>query len=128
MKDVNRVFLLGRLGADPIQRETKNGFPVVHFSLATSKRFKDENAKEGEVGLKEETQWHRVVVWGRQGEVCARYLKKGNAVCVEGSLKYHSYQGKDLVERTAFEVHAENVSFLNGYQKGSLSESVAAQA
>lgn len=119
MKDVNKVILIGRLGADPIQRETKNGVPVVHFPVATSRRLRDD-AADGETAEapKEETQWHRIVAWGKQGEICAQYLKKGHPVFVEGSLRSHKYDGKDGNTRLAFEIHAENVSFLGGNRGG----------
>ncbi len=115
MKDINKIILLGRLGADPIQRQTKSGTPVVHFSVATSRRVVSEEAQtpNTEPTYKEETQWHRVVAWGKQGEACGQYLKKGNSVYVEGSLRSHSYEDKENGTKVSFEVHAETVSFLN---------------
>ena len=112
MKDVNKVILIGHLGADPIQRETKSGIPVVHFPMATSRRLRDSNDAEGKTS-REETQWHRVVAWGKQGEVCAQYLKKGQPVYIEGMIRSHKYDGKDGVPRVAYEVHVDNVSFLS---------------
>ncbi|MCM2279661.1 MAG: single-stranded DNA-binding protein [Oligoflexia bacterium] len=109
MKDVNKVILIGRLGSDPIQRETKSGVAVVHFPLATSRRL-----KEGDQESTEETQWHRIVAWGKQGELCAQYLKKGQTVFVEGSMRSHKYETKSGDARMSFEVHLENVSFLSG--------------
>lgn len=111
MKDVNKIILIGRLGNDPVQRETKNGLAVVHFPLATSRRLADADPKDGDQP-KEETQWHRVVVWGKQAEACKQYLDKGQAVFVEGSVRSRQYTNKDGTSRVAFEVHAENVSFL----------------
>jgi single-strand DNA-binding protein len=115
MKDVNKVILVGRVGVDPVQRATKNGTSVVNFPLATSRWVKDAAAEgvEGEATSKgDETQWHRIVVWGKQGEVCAQHLKKGEPVYVEGSLRSRQYTLQDGSKRMAFEVHAENVSFL----------------
>ena len=106
MKDVNKVILLGRLGADPVQRETKNGLAVASFDVATSRRGKEEGEKQ--------TQWHKVVVWGKQAEACATHLKKGHSVFVEGTMKTRKYDGKDGNSRTAFEVHADDVSFIGG--------------
>lgn len=114
MRDLNKVFLMGRLGADPIQRETKTGFPVVQFSLATSRKTRQED-EEGNDSLSEETQWHRVVVWGRQGEACAKYLRKGNPVLVEGNIRSHAYTAKDGNEKQSFEVHADAVSFIGAH-------------
>lgn len=118
MKDVNKIILIGRLGADPILRETKTGAVVVHFPVATSRWVKPTEPTEGEPKAAEETQWHRIVAWGRQGEVCAQYLKKGQKVYVEGSVLSRKYEGKDGTERMSFEVIAENVSFLGGGIRG----------
>lgn len=112
MKDVNKMIVIGRLGATPIQRQTKSGTAVVHFSVATARRVQEgtpENPK-----YREETQWHRIVVWGKQGETCAQYLKKGNLVYVEGSIRSHNYEDKAGLTRLSFELHAETVNFLSG--------------
>lgn len=124
MKDLNKIILIGRLGTDPVQRETKNGTPVTHFSLATSRRV----ATEGTDGTEktEETVWHNVVVWGRQAETCNQYLKKGNTVYVEGSIRKRSYKTQQGEPRISFEVHAENVGFLGGGNKRSNKESESA--
>ena len=113
MRDVNKVILVGRLGADPVQRSTRSGTCVAHFPLATGRRVRKEGDAEGEY-TGEETQWHDVVAWGREGENCAQFLKKGNLAFVEGSIRSHRYEGKDGVERTSFEIHADSVSFLPG--------------
>lgn len=116
MKNVNQVTLLGRLGADPIQRATKSGVAVAHFSVATSRRIR---AAEGEQDPekqqdREETEWHRVVAWGREAENCTRFLRKGQPVLVQGMIRSRSFKGKDGLERTAFEIHADDVCFLGG--------------
>jgi single-strand DNA-binding protein len=122
MKDVNKVILVGRLGADPVLRETKSGATVVNFSVATSRWVKptephaataSESRPEGDA-WKEETQWHHVVAWGRMGEVCATYLKKGHPIYVEGSFSSRKYEAKDGTERVSYEVIADDVSFLGG--------------
>jgi single-strand DNA-binding protein len=119
MKDVNKVILVGRLGADPIQRNTQAGRLVVNFPLATSRKIRKEaDDQKTEVEYLEETQWHQVVVWGRQGETCAQYLKKGSSVYVEGRVKSHRYDAKDGVQRMAFEVIADEVSFLGNAPLG----------
>ena len=120
MKDVNKIILIGRLGADPVLRETKTGAVVVHFPVATARRVKptepvtDETETKKDEPRLEETQWHRIVAWGRQGEVCAQYLKKGQKVYVEGSVLSRKYEAKDGSEKMSFEVVAETVSFLGG--------------
>ena len=128
MKDLNKIILIGRLGTDPVQRETKNGIAVTHFSLATSRRVERasvvEEVPEGEAAAEgapekghrvEETVWHNVVVWGKQAEICSQFLKKGRTVYVEGSIRKRPFIGKDGASRTAFEVHAENVGFLDRF-------------
>src|SRR5208283_2485198 len=97
MKDVNKVILLGRLGADPVQNETKNGLAVASFSVATSRKGRED--------AEPQTQWHKVVAWGRQAEACGQYLKKGHAVYVAGMMKSRNYEAKDGSQRTSFEVH-----------------------
>jgi len=140
MKDINKVILVGRLGADPVRRETKNGNPVVSFSLATSRRLSAEsaagqgasgamNATEGEDGVArplEVTQWHRIVAWGKQGETCSRFLRKGDSVYIEGSLRSHKYEGKEGITRLAFEVVAEEVSFLGSPRRRTENEESSA--
>lgn len=116
MKDLNRIFLIGRLGGDPVQRETKNGTAVASFSLATSRRLRESAREPGQATSEyppEETQWHRVVSWGKQAEFCALYLKKGDKVFVEGTVKSHRYEAKDGTEKTAVDVHVEEISFLS---------------
>lgn len=112
MKDVNKVLLVGRLGNQPTRRETKNGLAVVHFSLATSRKIAEQG--EGtEAKHREETQWHKIVVWGKQAEACNLYLEKGQAVFIEGMMRSRKYTSKEGDSRIAFEVHADNVNFLN---------------
>jgi single-strand DNA-binding protein len=117
MKDVNKVILVGRLGADPVSRETKSGLAVASFTVATSRRGKE----EGEI----QTQWHKVVAWGKQAEACSAYLKKGHSVFVEGTMRTHKYEGKDGNSRMAFEVHVDDISFLT---RGGRREEVVPEA
>ena len=106
MKTVNKVILVGRLGGDPVLRQTKTGHSVTNFSLATD-RFVP-------AGSEPETQWHRIVVWGRHGEVCNQYLKKGELAYIEGELRTHEYESKEGEKRKSIEVHANEVHFLSG--------------
>lgn len=120
MKDLNKVILIGRLGNDPIRRETKNGKAVSSFSLATTRLVNDGPVVEGEEPAKrEETDWHHVVVWGRNAEVCYQFLRKGRTIYVEGSLRRRTYTSKEGQQRVTFEVHAESVGFLGGLQGSS---------
>lgn len=120
MKTVNKAILVGRLGADPILRQTKNGHPVANFSLATDRPL---------IGTDEpETQWHQVVVWGRLGEVCNQYLKKGQLTYVEGEIRTQEYNGSDGVSRRKTEVHASEVHFLGGKKASALVAQEGAEA
>ena len=89
MPALNRVQLMGRLGKDPESKFTPTGKKVSHFSLAVSNRWK---SKEGET--KEYTEWVTVEAWGRLGEICQEYLKKGSLVYIEGRLKTDKYEDK----------------------------------
>ncbi len=115
MKDVNKIILVGRLGNDPTLSTTKNGTSMTYFSVATTRKFResksDDTSERGE--LRELTVWHRIVVWGKEAENCANYLKKGNLVFVEGNVRTRKYQ-KEGEDRFISEVHAESVSFLGG--------------
>ena len=87
---VNKVILLGNLGKDPETRFTPNGKAVTRFSLATSNTWVGANGEKQQA-----TEWHTVVVWGKQGEACSQYLKKGRQVYVEGRLTTRQYEAKD---------------------------------
>jgi single-strand DNA-binding protein len=122
MKDLNKIILIGRLGNDPVRRETKNGTPVTHFSLATSRKLTEGQAEDGTPSEnREETVWHSIVVWGRQAEVCFQFLRKGRTVYVEGAMRKRTYNSKDGQPRVSFEVHADSVGFLGGLSGSSSS-------
>lgn len=104
---VNKVILVGNLGKDPQTRSTPNGQEVATLTVATSEKYKD---KSGE--LQERTEWHTVVVWGKQAESCGKYLTKGRQVYVEGRLATRKWTDKEGAERYSTEVVAENVKFL----------------
>ena len=106
---VNKVILVGNLGKDPQTRATPNGQEVATLTVATSEKYKD---KAGE--LQERTEWHTVVVWGKQAESCGKYLSKGRQVYVEGRLATRKWTDKEGAERYSTEVVAETVKFLGG--------------
>jgi single-strand DNA-binding protein len=108
MKDLNKMILIGRLGADPVLRVSKHGQDYATFPVATSKRVKD----EGE-NYTEKTQWHRVVVFDQQAKHCAQYLKKGYSVYVEGSLSLRKFTNKEGVNGVSVELIASDVNFLS---------------
>lgn len=89
MPTLNRVQLIGRLGKDPESKFTSTGKKVAHFSLAVSNRWKD---KSGE--SRESTEWVNIEAWGRLGEICQEYLKKGSLIYVEGRLRTDKYEDK----------------------------------
>ena len=109
MAGVNKVILVGNLGADPELRYTGGGSAVTDLRIATSRRFK---GKDG--GIQEETEWHRVVVWGKQAEMCKEYLAKGRQVYLEGRLKTEQWVDKDGNKRWTTKVVADQVVFLGG--------------
>lgn len=113
MGSINRVILIGNLGDDPEVKETKNGKHVANFRVATNTRWND--ASTGEV--KERTEWHRVVAWGKTAELVGEYLAKGRQVCVEGRLQTRKWQDDEGVERYTTEVVADHVTFLGGQSK-----------
>ncbi len=108
MAGVNKVILIGNLGADPEIRYTPSGMAVCRLSVATSRRFTD---KQG--NRQEETAWHRVDAWGKLAEICSQYLSKGRQVYIEGRLKYGSYE-KDGVKHYTTDIIAENLQMLGG--------------
>ena len=112
-RGVNKVILVGRLGADPEMKYTANSTALCTFRLATNERFKD---REG--NWQERTEWHRVVVWGKMGENCGQYLSKGREVYVEGSLRTRSWDDQSGNKRYMTEVVARDVQFLGGQGGG----------
>jgi single-strand DNA-binding protein len=106
---VNKVILIGNLGKDPEVRFTPSGRAVARFSIATSDVWNDANGNR-----QERTEWHNIVVWGKQGETCGQYLAKGRQVFVEGSIRNRSYDDKNGNKRYITEIVAQNVRFLGG--------------
>lgn len=91
---VNKVILVGNLGRDPEVRSTPSGQPVATFTLATSRRWRDKNGQK-----QEQTEWHTVVVWGKQAEIAGQYLTKGKQVYVEGRLQTRSWDDRNTGEK-----------------------------
>ena len=107
MSSVNKVFILGNLGNDPEIRYTATGTAVAKLSVATNEYW---NNKEG--NRENHTEWHRVVVWGKQGENCAQYLSKGRSVFIEGKIRTNEWTDKDGQKRYTTEIIAQNVQFV----------------
>jgi single-strand DNA-binding protein len=106
---VNKVLLIGNLGRDPEIRYTPSGRPVARFPLATSEVWTDADGNR-----QERTEWHNIVVWGKQAETCGQYLAKGRQVFVEGSIRSRAYDDKDGNRRYITEVIGQRVQFLGG--------------
>lgn len=105
---MNKVILLGRLGADPEVRYTLEGKPVTHLRVATNEVIVRADGEREVI-----TDWHRVIAFGKLAENCGMYLNKGSRVLIEGKLKTRSFEDKQGVKRTVVEVWAEEISFLD---------------
>jgi single-strand DNA-binding protein len=109
MASVNKVILVGNLGKDPEVRFTPSGRAVAKFSLATTDSWTDqESAKQ------ERTEWHNIVVWGKQAELCGQYLSKGRQAYIEGAIRSRSYDDKEGNKRYITEIVAQRIQFLGG--------------
>ncbi|MFO7155488.1 MAG: single-stranded DNA-binding protein [Pseudomonadota bacterium] len=114
MASVNKVILVGHLGADPEVRFTPSGQAVANFRMATSEAWTDRATGQRQ----ERTEWHRVVVWGKLGELCGEYLRKGRQCYVEGRLQTREWQDRDGQKRYTTEIVASQVIFLGGRGEG----------
>ncbi|MFO1311348.1 MAG: single-stranded DNA-binding protein [Burkholderiales bacterium] len=113
MASVNKVILLGNLGRDPETRYTTGGDAVTNLNIATSEQWKDKSGEK-----QERTEWHRVVLFGRQAEVAGEYLKKGRSVYIEGRLQTRKYTDKDGVEKYSTEIVADRMQLIGGGRDG----------
>ena len=106
---LNKVILIGRLGRDPEVRYMPNGEAVCNFSVATSETWNDRNGQRVE-----RTEWHNITMYRRLAEIAGQYLKKGSQVYLEGRIQSRKYQGKDGIERTAYDIIANEMKMLGG--------------
>jgi single-strand DNA-binding protein len=113
MASVNKVILIGNLGQDPELRNTNSGKAVTTMRMATTDVWTDQAGER-----QERTEWHSVVVWGRQAENCVQYLQKGRPVYVEGRLQTRKWQDRDGNDRYSTEIVADRVQFLGGRSDG----------
>ncbi|MCX6161696.1 MAG: single-stranded DNA-binding protein [Ignavibacteriae bacterium] len=116
MPELNSVIVAGNLTKDPIFRQTTNGTPVVNFSIASNRRFRDKNDE-----WKEDVCYVGIVAWNRLAESCRDKLKKGNAVLVDGELQSRTFKTEDGSNRTIVEIKARRIQFLNKRGGGELS-------
>lgn len=109
-RGINKVILVGNLGADPETRYMPSGGAVTNLRLATSESWKDKQSGE----MQERTEWHRVVLFNRLGEVAAEYLRKGSQVYIEGQIRTRKWQGNDGQDRYTTEIVASEMQMLGG--------------
>jgi single-strand DNA-binding protein len=109
MSGVNKVILIGNLGANPELRYTQGQQAVANLRLATTEKWTDKSGQK-----QESTEWHRVVVWGKQAEICGQYLTKGRQVYIEGSIRTRQWQDQQGQKRYTTEIVARNVQMLGG--------------
>jgi single-strand DNA-binding protein len=121
-RGLNKVMLIGRLGADPEIRYTQDGTPVASLSLATSRSVKKGDQWE------DETDWHKVIAWRKLAEICERYLNKGSQIYVEGQIRTRSWEDKDGNKRYVTEVHAQDIQMLDSRKERQGGGSEGAQA
>jgi single-strand DNA-binding protein len=115
-RGVNKVILVGNLGADPETRAMPSGTTVANLRIATSESWRDKQSGEQQ----ERTEWHRVALFGRLGEIAAEYLKKGSQVYIEGSLRTRKWQDKQGNERYSTEIVASDMQMLGGRGSGAM--------
>lgn len=108
MSSLNKAMVIGRLGADPDVRYTQSNTAVATMSVATTERYKDRNGE-----LQENTEWHRIVAWGRLAEICQQYLKKGSLVYFEGPIQTREWEDKEGQKRYTTEIKALNMQMLD---------------
>lgn len=112
MASVNKVIIVGNLGADPETRYLPSGDAVCNIRVATTDKWKDKASGD----MKEQTEWHRITFFGRLAEIAGEYLKKGSQVYVEGSLRTRKYTDKDGVEKYATDIRADTMQMLGSRQ------------
>ena len=108
---LNKVMLIGRLGRDPEIRYTQSGQPVANFSIATDETYMGKDGQKVE-----KTEWHKIVVWGKQAEFCGNYLTKGRLVYVEGKIETRKWQDQNGQDRYSTEIKADRVQGLDSRQ------------
>ena len=119
---LNKVILIGRLGRDPETRFMPNGEAVCNFSVATSEAWNDRNGQRVE-----RTEWHNITMYRRLAEIAGQYLKKGSQVYLEGKIQTRKYQGKDGIERTAYDIIVNEMKMLGGGSDGQQAQQAQAE-
>ncbi len=117
---MQQIMIAGNLGSNPELRYLQNGQAVCNFSVASNRRWKNANGEQ-----QEEVTWHRIAVWGTQGEACNQYLKKGSKVLVVGRVRANAYIDKNGQPAASLEVTASHVEFMDRKPEGDFAEEVA---
>ncbi|MDF7676682.1 single-stranded DNA-binding protein [Neisseriaceae bacterium ESL0693] len=120
---VNKVILVGRLGRDPETRYMPSGDAVTNFSIATDEQWRDRNGER-----QTRTEWHNITLFGKLGEIASQYLRKGSQVFIEGRIQSRKYNGKDGVERIAYDIIGNEMKMLGGRQDSATSAGYEAGA
>ena len=110
---LNKVLLIGNLGRDPELKATPSGQSVARFSVATTETWKNQSGEK-----QSKTEWHNIVVWGKQAEIAEKYLRKGKQVMIEGRIQYREYTGQDGVKKTACDIRCDNFVMLGRMEAG----------
>ncbi len=113
-RSLNRAQIIGNLGTEPELRTLANGMSVGRLSVATSESWNDKNTGEA----REETEWHRVTLWGKLAEIASQYLHKGDKVFIEGKIRTRKWQDQSGQDRYSTEIHADNLLMLGGRPQG----------
>ena len=110
---LNKVLLIGNLGRDPELKATPSGQSVARFSVATTETWKNQSGEK-----QSKTEWHNIVVWGKQAEIAEKYLRKGRQVLIEGRIQYREYTDQAGVKKTACEIRCDNFVMLGPMGEG----------
>ena len=110
---LNKVILIGNLGKDPELKMTPSGQALCRFSLATTENWKNQQGER-----QSKTEWHNIVVWGKQAETAEKYLRKGQQVMIEGRIQYREYQDQSGAKRTACDIRCDNFVMLGTMGEG----------
>lgn len=122
MGNLNKVYLIGRLGKDPEPRQTQSGKTVLNITLATSEYYKDQSGNR-----QERSEWHKIVLWEKKADVVAQYCRKGSQLFLEGSLQTREWQDKEGNKRYTTEILGRNIQFLDAKPQGQAQGTRASQ-
>lgn len=123
MASLNKALIIGNLGADPEVRYTQSNTALATFNIATTEKYRDTNGE-----MKENTEWHRIVAWGRLAELAQQYLRKGSPVYIEGSIQTRQWEDKEGQKRYTTEIKATSMQLLGSRQDAGMDMSMPASS